>query len=235
MDASVVKNARARQPLKAAKAVRKAAQDRGKANGNISFIYGEKVRKELVVTSDIELANLLDLEADQTVVRYDIDPERIIADIGGELFSTKPDAVVHYRDFRREIREVKYSDEIGTDARAIAQQKVLEARREKAGISWRFFTDEDAFAKRLVLLNWLDVEAVLREARAVPTVELEKRVAAAVYDAGKTSLAGIHDALHLEWRLVFAAIFRAHQKGTITVNLSRKLSWATAVTPCDLA
>lgn len=235
MDSSIIRNARARQPLKAAKAVRKAARERGKANGNIAFVYGQKIRKDLVVTSDIELANFLDLESDQNVVKYDLDPERIVAEIGRELFSTKPDAIVYYRDYRREVREVKYAVEIGTDARAVAQQRVLEARREKSGISWRHFTDEEAEAKRMVLLNWLDVSNVLRELRSQPTVTIEKRVADVVCTGTKNTLATIHDTLHLEWRLVFAAIFRAHQQGTVTVDLSKRLSWYTAVTPCALA
>lgn len=233
MDATVVKNARARQPLKGAAAVRKALRERGKGTGNISFVYGEKVRKQLVPTSDLELANFLDLESDPQVLRYDLDPDRIYAQVDRRLCSTKPDAVVYYRDFTREVREVKYVGEVGTDARAVAQQQVLEARRRDAGIKWRHFTEADAMAKRICLLNWLDVSAVLQEARNQPTEELENRVTATVFSEPKCTLAKLHDAINLEWRLVFVALFRAHQKARVEVDLSRKLSWNTSITPCE--
>lgn len=218
MDAAKVRSARGRQPLKGASAVRKAARVRGKDVGNLCFIYGAKVKREWVVLSDLELANLLDLESDPQVIGYEIDPERLFAHVGEGYAGSVPDALAQFRGRRAELREVKYLKDASSNPRAKLQQEVQQRAAEIKGYSWRLFTEADAMASQVRLLNWLDVAAVLSEARDLPTTELEKRVCDAVRSGGAKTLAELHDAMHhLEWRLVFLALFRAHQHASISV------------------
>lgn len=230
MDAAKARSARGRNPLKSAAAVRKVARARGKGVGNVCFIFGAKSEREWVVRSDLELANVLDLESDPQVISYEIDPDRVLAHVGEGYASSIPDSFAHMRGKRPELREVKTLDDAKNDPRAKLQQEVQQRVAESMGYSWKLFTDADAMTSRVRLLNWLEVSAALSEARNLPTTELEKRVCDAIQAGTAKSLAELHDTLRLDWRLVFVALFRAHQSGRICVDIgSRKLTWLTSL------
>lgn len=236
MDARPIKEARRHDPLRAASAVRKAAKARGKNPGSIHLVYGAKVKRSWVLASELELANFLDVESDSAVRSYDLEQTRIIADIGEGFAGSIPDALVVYQNHVRELREVKSSAEAAVYARAQTQKSVQSKEAARHGYDWRFFTEKDAEKHGTRLRNWLEVAPVLEEARYTITGELQKRVHAAVVESKELTFAQIHDLLRLEWRLVFVALFRAHQARTVWVDLDKKpLSWLTVVRTGELA
>lgn len=230
MDASKVKAARGRSPLKASSAVRKAAKNRGKSPGSISFLYGAKARRHWAVLSDLELANFLDLESDPEVVTYDLDPDRIIASLGVDGYvGSKPDAVVLRRSGVREMREVKYVQDAQSDPRALKQIEVQTAAAQKNGYSWRIYSDDDAARQRQRLLNWLSVSGVLSEARDTPTAALERRILGVVDGSKRLSLGALRREIPTDWRLTFVSVFRLQQAGSVSVELMQPLSWETSI------
>ncbi len=231
MDAERSLSGRARAPLKAASAVRSAARRRGKSPGNIVYVYGQKARKHWVLASDLEYANFLDLESDQAVKSYDLDPDRVIAHLGSEGYEgSKPDSLVLYFSGAREMREVKYQKDIETDIRALNQAEVQQTVARDHGYSWRHFTELDVHQHYQRLMNWLRICGVLHEGRYFDSAALEGTIAQGLSKRPETTFSSLSDSISAEWRLVFIAIFRLYQKQQVEIDLAnRPLTWSSSI------
>ncbi|SDM42597.1 TnsA endonuclease N-terminal domain-containing protein [Polaromonas sp. JS666] len=229
MDASQILSARGRKPLRPASAVRAAAAKRGKHAGNICYVYGEKTQSNWTLVSDLELANFLDLESDSSVKTYNLNTDRVIAQLGSEGYQgSKPDALVTYFSGMEEMREVKYQKDIDTDLRAQHQAEVQREAARKCGFQWRHYTEADAKANYCRIMNWLRIGGALREAKSHHTEPLEKTICAWLKDRPHVDLAQLNVAMGCEWRLSFVAIFRLFQRGRLDIDLSSgPLTWRT--------
>lgn len=233
MDASTVKSARGRQPLKAAKAVRDEIRKRGKKPGNITFLYGAKVDRDWVLPSTLQLGVTLWAEWAQEISWYTADPDLIVLELGQEGFQgSKPD--LKFQRFRgqRGLIEVKYSQDIRDDERAARQALIQQEHAHKVGYTWSWFEEQDAMRHRVALMNWLSISAVLKQFRAVDLRTLSQHAHEEVEAAGALSLGQMYARLPGPRAHVFVAIMRAHQTRALTVQLTeRPLSLATEVAP----
>lgn len=217
--------------MKAASEVRAAARARGKSPGNLCFVYGEKPRTNWTVVSDLEFANFLDLESDQTVKTYDLNTDRVIAQLGTEGYQgSKPDSLVTYFSGMKEIREVKYQKDIDLDLRALHQAEVQREVARESGYQWRHFTEQDAIAHACRLMNWLRISSALREAKDERTEVLEKTICQWLTDCPKATFSDLNASMACEWRLGFVAVFRLYQRQRLDVDLTREhLGWLSRI------
>lgn len=231
MDASQILSARGRKPLKPASTVRAAARLRGKNPGNICYVYGEKPRANWTVVSDLELANFLDLESDPSVRTYNLNVDRVIAQLGADGYQgSKPDSLVTYFSGMEEMREVKYRKDIDTDLRAQHQAEVQREAARIIGYQWRHFTELDAEANHCRIMNWLRISGALREAKDQRTDALEKTICEWLRDRAAATLADVNAAMSCEWRLSFVAIFRLYQQRRLEIDLaSEHLAWLSRI------
>jgi hypothetical protein len=233
MDASIVKSARGRRPLKAAQAVRQEIRDRGGNPGNITFLYGAKVDRDWVLKSSQELAACLYLEASQEVSWYSCDTDMIVVQLNGEGYQgSKPDFIFQRYRGQRGLLEAKYSGDIASDPRAMKQQEVQSAYAQACGYTWSWFTDNDAMAKRVLLMNWLSISTVLQELRELNLVSLQDQIAKRVGSEG-SALQEIYTQFHSIPRgHVFLALMRGHLQRLYTIDLaSRPLCLGTRIEP----
>lgn len=194
-------------------------------------MYGEKTRTDWTVVSDLELANFLDLESDPSVKTYNLNVDRVIAQLSTEGYQgSKPDSLVTYFSGMEEMREVKYQKDVDNDLRAQHQAEVQREVARQRGYEWRHFTEFDAEANQCRLMNWMRIAGALREARHQRTDALERTIALWVREHSTATLADLNTAMACEWRLSFVAVFRLYQRQRLRIDLSEgHLTWSSRI------
>lgn len=83
---------------------------RGHSLFNIWYHYSGRLRRDVILKSDVEFDHFCWLEGDSRVLRYELEPDPVIVDVQGEPARTQFDARVYLRDARPQLREVKDSE-----------------------------------------------------------------------------------------------------------------------------
>ena len=226
MDARQANAIKSRTPLSASRALRSALAKRGKSVGTITYFYSAKNDRDIVVSSDLEFAHVLLLEATESVKAYDTDADRVIAFIEREGYlGSKPDAIVALWSGRTRFVEVKYLADKNRE-RALLQAEVQKRAAEAVGAEWSWFSEDEVHANERLLHDWLHIAPVLSQSR----IEVKARwkyLADWVLEATreKTTLDKLRIRAEDPWELVFSATFRLVQAARLCTDLdSRPLS-----------
>lgn len=232
MDASIVKSARGRNPLKAAQAVRAEIRARGSKAGNITFLYGAKVDRDWVVKTSLDLAATLYAEWAQDISWYTTDPDTILLELQRQGFKgSAPDMLLQRHRGQRGLIEVRYSAG-REDTRVARHAQTQSEHAREVGYTWSRYQEQDALRQRMALMNWLSISSVLHQFRALDLRPLSQQAHEAVDSAQSLSLAQLCARLPGPRTQAFVAIMRAHQTRGLTVKLDdRPLSLATAIVP----
>ena len=231
MQASTIKSARGRNPLKASQTVRAEFRRRGKRPGNLTYFYGPKVDRDWVLRSSLEFAATLDAEASQDVTWYSCDPDMIWAELSaGGYKGPKPDMLQQRRGAPRTLLEVKYQHDDGS--RAQQKARIHASRAIAPGYTWGWYTEDDAMRKQVMLMNWLAINPVLQQFRRLDVGALQTEISALISARQGATVADVYAAFKLQRAHVFVALMRAHQRRLLTVEIVKlPFALATAVVP----
>ena len=232
MQASTIKSARGRNPLKASQAVRAEFRRRGKRPGNLTYFYGPKVDRDWVLRSSLEFAAALDAEASQDVTWYSCDPDSIWSELSaGGYKGSKPDMIQQRRAASRTLVEVSYQHDATHGGRA-QQRRIRESQASALGYTWSCYTEEDALRKQVMLMNWLAINPVLQQFRRLDVGALQTEMSGLISARQGATVADVYAAFKLQRVHVFVALMRAHQRRLLTVEIGRKpFGSATTVVP----
>lgn len=223
MDASAAKVIKGRAPLKASQELRAAIRSRGKAAGSIGFFYSAKNDREIVVPSDLQLAHVLHLEADESVRSFDIDVPRVYGFIQDQGYKgSKPDASVVFHSGRTCLVEVKYAADV-SETRAVIQAEVQRQAALAIGADWAWYTDEDATRSARLINDWLHIAPVLSQTRWDVAAVWHPLTAEILGQIGKESitLGELEECHRPSWALTFSAAWRLVQKGVLASDLAK--------------
>lgn len=194
---------------------------RGRRANNIYLVYSPRLGRDLILTSDLEEEHWLLIESDASIDTFDLDPPEVVVRIGEDNLATKLDAVIRFRDGRREWREVKHASALrDKDARAVAQAEAQSAAATRDGANYRRVTDEDLDRVSPTIRNWRRAVAILARTRGIDLSSERNRVGAMLRLRGRICLGDAVRAATPERRAVTAAaLFSLVQAGSITCDL----------------
>lgn len=138
---------------------------RGHQLFNVWYHYSPRLRRDVVLNSDVEFAHFFWVEGDPTVRRYELEPDAVIVAVGAEMRRTQFDALVEFRSGRPQLREIKTS-EANLTVREVAQREAQQRAAEAAGFDYVRITQEDLDKHGLLIRNWrcaLSYQAACRE------------------------------------------------------------------------
>lgn len=231
MQASTIKTARGRNPLKASQAVRSEFRRRGKRPGILTFFYGPKVDRDWVLRSSLELAAALEAEASQDVTWYSCDPDNIWSELSAAGYKgAKPDMIRQQRAGSRTLLEVSYQH--GAHGERAQQRRVQEGHAGALGYTWSSYGEEDALRNQVMLMNWLAINPVLQQFRRLDVGALQTEIAGLITARQGATVAQVYAAFKLQRPHVFVALIRAHQRRLLSVEIGqRPFGLATTVLP----
>lgn len=233
MDASTAKAIKGRAPLRASQQLRAALKKRGKGVGSITYFHSAKNDRDIVLSSDLEFAHALFLEADETVRSYDVDPDRVSAYVKGRGYvGSRPDTLITRHTGRLCMVEVKYEQD-KTIERVLIQADVQARAAAQLDADWAWFTDKDARHYERLINDWLHISPVLHQTRwdvAAIWEQLSHEVVDQVC-CGPLTLAALRDRHKDSWSLVFSTAWRLVQRGLLASDLlNRPLGPGTTLT-----
>ncbi len=128
---------------------------RGKSNSNLWLVYSVKTERDWILSSDRELIHWLCLlEFDAEVRSFDLTPEPVPSFDAQEPRSTELDAIVEYRNGRREWREIKAKVDENSEAFR-SQFQAQAAAAQQLGGSYRIVTDAELQPLADLAIRWL--------------------------------------------------------------------------------
>lgn len=233
MQASAIKSARGRNPLKASQAVRAEFRRRGKRPGNLTYFYGPKVDREWVLRSSLELAATLYAEASQDVTWYSCDPDMIWAELSAAGYKgSKPDMLQQRRGAPRALLEIGYRRDVERDSGAQEQVRIQESHASALGCTWGRYTEDDAMREQVMLMNWLAINPVLLQFRRLDVQALQTELSSMISARGGATVSDVYAAFKLQREHVFVALMRAHQRRLLKVEIDKRpFTLSTAVVP----
>ena len=163
---------------------------RGRLKAKLTYAYSPRMRRDIILPSELEYWNFILLESDPSVLSVDYSPPKKIALVGDDVHGTVLDAVVAFRDGTIEWREVKYSDDDQT--RTVHQQQAQEEAAYQEGAIYRRFTEREIFScGSTKLLNWMEIVAWLSAVRDRPTLEFDLAVTRLLKENGSATISEI--------------------------------------------
>jgi hypothetical protein len=133
---------------------------RGSLNSNLWVVYSVKKDMDLVLTSDRELVHwLCYLETDNSVVDFEIQPEKHVLQTPDGAIATIPDAYVFKRDNSIEWHEVKPGKGNKAALTLTPQLSTQQALAQSHGAIHRLINDEDLEPRANEAKNWLSALA----------------------------------------------------------------------------
>ncbi len=199
-------------------------QQRGRRNANLWLYYSPKTERDWIVSSDNALRHALWLEASPEVLRFDLNPQEIIVNVGVEAHKAQFDAVVWYRDGNPEAREVKaVADEANPkNTRTLHQREAQQAAARQIGANRRVITSVDIQPHVMLIANWWRVVAFITATRDYPMGELQQSAALKLHAQPDATLGQLMDKVASSDRPAFlSAVFRLHQQGLYKTDLDR--------------
>jgi len=150
--------------------LRSAIKARGRRIHNLWYLYSPRLKRDVVLRSDAEFAHFCFVEADPTVLRYELEPPPVTVVVGDEAMRTQFDAFVEFRGAPPELREIKTSEDSlsGNEERQRVAQQIAAA---KAGFRYVRITKADLAAHAQLIRNWrcaIAFQAACREDLLTP-------------------------------------------------------------------
>lgn len=207
----------------------RAQQARGRSLFNIWYHYSARLRRDVILRSDVEFDHFCWLEGDPQVLRYELEPDPVIVVVQGEPARTQYDALVYLRDGRTQLREVKDSEEQLTPREHI-QRQAQEKAASAAGFDYVRITRADLIPSQQLIQNWRTALAFLAACRELVLSsycdELQRKLRKIRRADLETLLAGSDPALR---SVYLAALFTCLQDGSFNSDLDCKPLCAASV------
>ena len=131
---------------------------------NLWYHYSSRLRRDVVLKSDVEFDHFCWLEGEPNVLRYELEPAPVMVAIGEESRRTQFDAFVEFRRGRPQLREIK-TDEANLSTREIVQREAQERAATTAGFEYMRITREDLAKHVQLIRNWRCALAYLAACR----------------------------------------------------------------------
>jgi hypothetical protein len=199
--------------------LRQAEGARGHRLFNLWYQYSSRLRRDVVLKSDVEFAHFCWVEGDPNVRRYELEPAPAIVAVGTESQRTQFDALVELRRGPPQLREIKTS-ETGLTPRELAQREAQEQAAVAAGFEYVRITQADLAKHRQLIRNWRCALAYLAACRELV---LETHCAELLEIAGRTRQCALEPMLqhtNPDLRPVYlAALFRCLQEARLSSDL----------------
>ncbi|MDM0032059.1 hypothetical protein QTI33_07875 [Variovorax sp. J22P271] len=223
MDATTIKSARGRSPLKASSSVRAEVQKRGKRPGNLCYFYGAKVDRDWVARSSLELAAMLHAEASQDILSYSCDPDLIWSELSSAGFiGSRPDMRLQRRGAPPELWAVRHQAAVRNDPCDQGRMETQESHAKSVGFSWRWYTQDDAAREQVMLMNWLSVNPLLLQFRSLEVDALREEISRLVIARDGTTVRDVYAAVHTPRAHAFVALMRGHLRRSLTVEITKR-------------
>ena len=145
--------------------LRQAQGARGHGLFNLWYHYSPRLRRDVVLKSDVAFAHFCWLEGDASILRYELEPDPVIVATGDESRRTLFDVLVEFRRGRSQLREIR-TDEANLSAGEIVQREAQERAAATAGFDYVRVTQEDLAKHVQLIRNWrcaLAYQAACRE------------------------------------------------------------------------
>jgi hypothetical protein len=210
--------------------LRKAQSARHHGLFNLWYHYSPRLRRDVVLKSDVAFAHFCWLEGDPSILRYELDPDPVIVASGADSRRTQFDALVEFRTGRPQLREFR-SDDSKLSPREVVQREAQEFAATAAGFDYLPITRAALAPHDQLIRNWrcaLAFQTACRElvldpfcAEIVSILKVRRR--STIEDALRQT-DPVTRPIHL------AALFRSLQEGVLASNLdSRPLCASTQV------
>ena len=204
---------------------------RGRGKATLSRYYGSKADKEFVTLGFLEFDNAMTLEVSSDITQYELYPEPIITQAGGEPYKTEFDAKAVIRNRGLVFQEVKPrgEEENPQDPRTLLQREAQIRAAEQAGARREVVTEKQLHANPTWLCNCRRVTAWLAAIRGIPTHEITNDVALRMRQEREVTVESLLAPIEESKRSTYLAVaFRLMQRGVLASDLDeRPLSKST--------
>jgi hypothetical protein len=202
--------------------LRKVAQTRGHRLNNLWYHYSPRLKRDVILRSDVEFAHFCYVEADPTVLRYELEPDPVTVAVGNETLRTQFDAFVEFRAAPPELREIKTS-ELSLSNAEHRQKTAQEAAAVQAGFRYVRLTKADLEPHAQLIRNWrcaLSFQAACRSSFLTP---MEDELLALMQEKRRCSLEelllGTNPGLRSKY---LAALFGSLQSAKVQSDIASK-------------
>ena len=131
---------------------------------NLWYHYSSRLRRDVVLRSDMEFAHFCWLEGEPNVLRYELEPAPFMTAMADESRQTQFDALVEFRRGRPQLRGIK-TDDANLSARETVRREALERAAATAGFDYMHVTQEDLASHGQLIRNWRCALAYLAACR----------------------------------------------------------------------
>lgn len=202
--------------------LRTAIKARGRRIHNLWYQYSPRLKRDVILKSDVEFSHFCFLEADSSVLKYELEPAPFKVVVGNEVMHTRFDALVEFRSAPPELREIKIAESALSEAEE-RQRVAQEAAAAKAGVRYVRITKRDLAPHAQLINNWrcaLAFQASCRDALLTP---FEDELLARLHLKGNCSLEDLPQATNPALRAKYlAALFSLVQNAKISADLAAK-------------
>jgi hypothetical protein len=223
----------------AKKRLREAVSNRGRAPYNIWHVYGPKANRSWALPSDLALDCFIYIESNPLIIRYELEPDAVVINVGDENHKTTFDARLYNEDGTVDYAEFKYQAELDDEnAVRTVQQKEAQVEWASRTNSRRIeITDKTLLPYRQRLMNWKRILPPLVRARNTNIDCTVTDVAARLIAAKCLSIGQLLVSLPVATNPhVFAALFRLLQTNRCHADLDAcPISGATVFTARGVA
>lgn len=188
--------------------------------GNNRWIfYSPSLERRMVLGSDLEYDECVRLEASQK--RYFCEqPARVRVRLPGGLVTTVFDFWIEWPDRTEEYREVKYSQDLQSDSRALRQIEAQQLFCRLHGFEHVVSTEETIRANPLYLDNWKRILNHLGMTSSIDLRSITSKLVRLLRTLNSCSIAALESALSaFDPVLVRASIYQLIHRGYLTAAL----------------
>lgn len=201
-----------------------AERQRGRLPYNLWYVYSPRCKRDLILRSDGELDHFFWLEGDPNVASYELESPEYIINVGDDVHKTRFDALVHLRNGKPQLREVKADDdEARRSQRSEQQAEAQHAAASALGFDYVRVTRKELNAHRQLISNWRRAVACLAAARAHSLAPYRNEIRAAVQRHRRATvaqlLAGTDERREM---LYWAALFASMQADELASDLATR-------------
>jgi hypothetical protein len=150
-------------------AIRHASNARGRRLFNLWYHYSPRLKRDVILRSDLAFAHFCWVEADPNVLRYELEPEPLPVAAGSTLDRIEFDALVELRSSPPELRKLGNKD--SADEEFPREQVAARRDAKKAGFQFFHVTPKTLSAHAQLIRNWrcaLAFQAACREVLLSP-------------------------------------------------------------------
>lgn len=201
----------------------RAQQGRGRSLFNLWYHYSGRLKRDVILRSDVEFDHFCWLEGSPEVLRYELEPEPVILSVEAQPTRTQFDAWVQLRGASRpQLREIKDSEETLTPRERV-QREAQERAAVAAGFDYVRITRTDLLPHQQLIRNWRSALAFIAAARELVLTPYRAELSRSLQRARRVSLesllAGTDPALR---PIYLAAVFAALQECAFSSDLERQ-------------